>query len=187
MSRQQQQQQQPLAPPSPSSSFSANTRERHISLKEDKVLVVPTPTTTTTAAAGLLTPPLGLDNKATSVVNDSDIYHDAYSCMFRISLDSKRTTAALCYLPTRFQNIVEFYHTEIPHAYRDRGIGEAILNKAFIWATQSHMMVIPTCPFTRRYLERHNEWMPCIVQSEQEGVVRYVQRQQQQQQQQQQS
>lgn len=84
---------------------------------------------------GLLTPPLTLDNKATGVLNhvsDNDIYHDTYCCMFRISLDSKRTTgtrvpyfhaahtpqtltqqmiAALCYLPTRFQNIIEFYHT----------------------------------------------------------------------------
>ncbi|KAI7875186.1 hypothetical protein K492DRAFT_211074 [Lichtheimia hyalospora FSU 10163] len=163
-------------PPSPASSLSpSTTRERRISLK-DKVLVVPTPTS---ATAGLLTPPLVLD-KATSVLNDSDIYHDACSCMFRISLDSKRTTAALCYLPTRFQHIIEFYHTEIPHAYRERGIGEAILNKAFVWATQSRMLVIPTCAFTRRYLERHTEWLPCIVQSEQEGVIRLMQRLQQQ-------
>lgn len=63
--------------------------------------------------------------------------HDLYCCMFRITLDSKGTIgkeamitisefvvaqkglicrginlpAALCYLPTRFKGVVEFYHT----------------------------------------------------------------------------
>jgi hypothetical protein len=56
-----------------------------------------------------------------------DIIHDPSYCMFKISLDSKGTTgnikcilqnqvahiyiiAALCYLPTRYKNIIEFYH-----------------------------------------------------------------------------
>lgn len=65
-----------------------------------------------------------------------DVVHDMYCCMFRITLDSKGTMgkqqqkracillscrilaltyihiiAALCYLPTRFQKMIEFYHT----------------------------------------------------------------------------
>ncbi|KAL7316391.1 hypothetical protein PS15m_005489 [Mucor circinelloides] len=38
-----------------------------------------------------------------------DIIHDPGYCMFKIQLD-KQNTAALCYLPTRCKNIVEFYH-----------------------------------------------------------------------------
>ncbi|KAF1802761.1 hypothetical protein V8B55DRAFT_1482868 [Mucor lusitanicus] len=99
-----------------------------------------------------------------------DIIHDPGYCMFRIQLD-KQNTAALCYLPTRCKNIVEFYHIEIPVAYRHQGLGDLLLYRAFQWAEKTQLLVIPTCPFVRKYLEtrfpdqKSGDWS-CIVLSE---------------------
>ncbi|KAK4514891.1 uncharacterized protein ATC70_002497 [Mucor velutinosus] len=99
-----------------------------------------------------------------------DIIHDPGYCMFKIQLD-KQNTAALCYLPTRCKNIVEFYHIEIPVAYRHQGLGDLLLYRAFQWAEKTHLLVIPTCPFVRKYLEtrfpdqKSGDWS-CIVLSE---------------------
>lgn len=99
-----------------------------------------------------------------------DIIHDPGYCMFKIQLD-KQNTAALCYLPTRYKNIVEFYHIEIPVAYRHQGLGDLLLYRAFQWAEKTQLLVIPTCPFVRKYLEtrfpdqKSGDWS-CIVLSE---------------------
>ncbi|KAI8074295.1 GCN5-related N-acetyl-transferase-domain-containing protein [Gilbertella persicaria] len=82
-----------------------------------------------------------------------DIVHDSNYCMFKIKLDTEGNTAALCYLPTRYKNIIEFYHIEIPVAYRQQGLGDLLLYKAFQWVEKSNLLVIPTCPFVRKYLE----------------------------------
>ncbi|KAI9363149.1 hypothetical protein BD770DRAFT_380904 [Pilaira anomala] len=82
-----------------------------------------------------------------------DIVHDPIRCMFRAILDTKGNSAALCYLPTRYKNIIEFYHIEIPFAYRNQGLGDLLLLKAFEWVQEKKMLVIPTCPFVLKYLE----------------------------------
>ncbi|KAI9259896.1 GCN5-related N-acetyl-transferase-domain-containing protein [Sporodiniella umbellata] len=72
--------------------------------------------------------------------------------MFKLPLDTDGSIAALCYLPTRSQSLVEFYHTEIPTMYRHQGIGDLLLSRAFQWAKSSEKTVIPTCSFVRKYL-----------------------------------
>ncbi|KAI8968255.1 hypothetical protein BDF20DRAFT_916805 [Mycotypha africana] len=103
-----------------------------------------------------------------SMLTSSNMVHDANCCMFKIILDSKGNTAALCYLPTRYRNIIEFYHIEIPVSYRQQGLGDLLLYYAFQWVKRLNLLVIPTCPFVLKYLETHypdhksGDW-PCIV------------------------
>ncbi|KAI7851349.1 hypothetical protein BDC45DRAFT_467526 [Circinella umbellata] len=106
--------------------------------------------------------------------NSYDVVHDGYRYMFRITLDNKGTIAALCYLPTRFQRMVEFYHTEIPTAYRDLGLGDLLVIQGFRWAETAKLLVIPTCPFVRRYLAKNNTSWDCVVQNENEGLARLL-------------
>ncbi|KAI7872821.1 GCN5-related N-acetyl-transferase-domain-containing protein [Spinellus fusiger] len=107
------------------------------------------------------------------------VVHDTQSCMFKIALDSQGSIAALCYLPTRFQAILEFYHTEIPPHYRNMGLGDKLAQEAFRWLQHSNRLMIPTCPFVLRYLDRHfqdrssGSWT-CVVRSEQEGVEKLM-------------
>lgn len=72
--------------------------------------------------------------------------------MFKLLLDSEGNTAALCYLPITRQHIIEFYHTEIPFMYRHQGLGDLLLSRAFQWAEDTKKIVVPTCPFVRKYL-----------------------------------
>ncbi|RCH99050.1 hypothetical protein CU097_004184 [Rhizopus azygosporus] len=97
-----------------------------------------------------------------------DVEHDPNNYMFKLQLDNKGNTAALCYLPTRCPNIIEFYHIEIPFTYRHQGLGDLILQKAFQWAEKAKKVVIPTCPFVRKYLENRLE--KCIVNQEQKTL-----------------
>ncbi|KAI9312802.1 GCN5-related N-acetyl-transferase-domain-containing protein, partial [Dichotomocladium elegans] len=75
--------------------------------------------------------------------------------------------AALCYLPTRLQSLVEFYHTEIPVHYRQMGLGDILVNHAFQWAEQMGLLVIPSCTFVKRYLQHHDEHRDLLVRNEQ--------------------
>ncbi|KAI8080603.1 hypothetical protein BDF21DRAFT_452323 [Thamnidium elegans] len=100
-----------------------------------------------------------------------DIVHDPTRCMFKAVLDTKGNSAALCYLPTTYKNIIEFYHIEIPSAYRNQGLGDLLLSKAFEWVQEKSISVIPTCPFVLKYLEarfpdqKSGHW-PSILASE---------------------
>ncbi|KAI9278111.1 GCN5-related N-acetyl-transferase-domain-containing protein [Sporodiniella umbellata] len=82
----------------------------------------------------------------------TEILHDTHRCMFSIQLDHQGRSASLLYLPTSRQEVIEFYHTEIPAMYRYQGLGELLLYRAFQWAKEKKKYVIPTCPFIRKYL-----------------------------------
>ncbi|KAI8333880.1 acyl-CoA N-acyltransferase [Chlamydoabsidia padenii] len=85
----------------------------------------------------------------------SQVIHDQEHYMFKIYLGSKGNIAALCYLPTRFDTLVEFYHTEVPPNWRHLGIGDLLVQCAFEWVKQSNLLVIPSCPFVLRYIKTH--------------------------------
>lgn len=132
------------------------------------------PTSTLPASTSTSTSTKTSISKTSIELSKYNIIHDPIYCMFKILLDTKGNTAALCYLPTRFRNIVEFYHIEIPAAYRNLGLGDLLLCKAFEWAEKSKMMVIPSCPFVLQFLsnrysngEENKKWS-CIVANEKE-------------------
>ncbi|KAI8137444.1 hypothetical protein BJV82DRAFT_674790 [Fennellomyces sp. T-0311] len=103
-----------------------------------------------------------------SRVQASDISHDVQACMFKMKLDERGSIAALCYLPTRIQSLIEFYHTEIPLEYRHMGLGDLLASRAFAWAEEQKALVVATCPFVRRYLLHHRHGN--VVRTEQEAI-----------------
>lgn len=60
---------------------------------------------------------------------------------------------------------------EIPATYRHQGLGDLLLYRAFQWVEKSKLLVIPTCPFVRKYLQtrfpdqKSGDWS-CIILSE---------------------
>ncbi|KAG2178743.1 hypothetical protein INT43_001589 [Umbelopsis isabellina] len=113
---------------------------------------------------------------ASKTITGADVIHDDKNMLFKIILDDKGTAAALCYLPTRFRGIIEFYHTEIPLEYRSRGIGDLIAHYAFQWAENNNYQVLPTCSFLQRHLkhqfpDEQGLWS-CVIHNEQEGLNR---------------
>ncbi|GAB5588179.1 hypothetical protein Unana1_03079 [Umbelopsis nana] len=127
-----------------------------------------------TLSQGRTIPSVKLNSSTT--LTESDIIHDEECMMFKVVLDSKGSTAATCYLPTRFRGVLEFYHTEIPIEYRSLGIGDLLAGCAFQWAENNGLNVLPTCPFLQRHLKQRfpndqDRWT-CVVQNEHEALNR---------------
>ncbi|KAF7730802.1 hypothetical protein EC973_001320 [Apophysomyces ossiformis] len=126
----------------------------------------------------LPTPP-STSSKPKRSFDVSDVFHDRPYYMFVIELDLEGSIAALCYLPTRYQRIIQFFHTEIPIKYRNMGLGDILVGEGFRWSLESGYLVIPTCPFVQRHLQhrfqdrKSGSWK-CVVFSEEEGLQRLL-------------
>jgi uncharacterized protein len=53
---------------------------------------------------------------------------------------------------------IELLHTEVPPELAGRGVGGILAKAALDYAEQAGLKVIPTCPFVKKYLERHTEY-----------------------------
>ena len=54
-------------------------------------------------------------------------------------------------------------HTEVVPAYEGRGVAGELIRYAIDDARRRGLLVIPTCPFVRAYVERHPETHDIIV------------------------
>ncbi len=81
-----------------------------------------------------------------------DVQHD--ESRHRFFLDVSGGTAELVYrrLDDRTLDLV---HTAVPDAAAGQGIGGKLAKAAFGWARQSGARLVVTCPFVRKWLERH--------------------------------
>jgi len=48
-------------------------------------------------------------------------------------------------------------HTEVPDELEGRGIGGVLVRTAIDLAVRENLVVVPRCPFARRWLRRHPE------------------------------
>jgi hypothetical protein len=46
-------------------------------------------------------------------------------------------------------------HTEVPDELGGRGLGGTLVQAAIDRAARDHLTIVPSCPFARRWLERH--------------------------------
>jgi predicted GNAT family acetyltransferase len=69
-----------------------------------------------------------------------------------------RTDSDLATLKYRRQgSTLDLVHTEVPPAYGGMGYGTALVKAALTFARDEKLKIIPTCPFVKRYVERHPE------------------------------
>ena len=52
-------------------------------------------------------------------------------------------------------DVLDLVHTEVPRELEGRGIASDLASAALAYAAEQGMLVRPTCPFVRSYLERH--------------------------------
>jgi uncharacterized protein len=55
-------------------------------------------------------------------------------------------------------------HTEVPPELGGKGVGAAIVEKAFEFAKENGYTVVPICPFVQTFLKRHTEWESIVAQ-----------------------
>ncbi len=52
---------------------------------------------------------------------------------------------------------IDLLHTGVQPTLRGRGVAEALVQFAFDHARRNGLRVVPTCPYVRRWLEKHPE------------------------------
>lgn len=53
---------------------------------------------------------------------------------------------------------IELHHTEVDDAYEGRGVGSRLAAGALDSVRAMGLRVVPTCPFIKRYIDRHGEY-----------------------------
>lgn len=57
---------------------------------------------------------------------------------------------------------IELIHTEVPPELGGRGLGGVLAKFALDHAREAGLKVTPTCPFVRKYLDRHSEYAALV-------------------------
>jgi len=55
-------------------------------------------------------------------------------------------------------DVLDLVHTEVDEQFEGRGYASALARAALDYARANHLKVVATCPFVRKYLERHHEY-----------------------------
>jgi len=88
----------------------------------------------------------------------SDVVDNETARRFEITVDGH--TGFLRY--AKEGDRIELIHTEVPPALGGRGLGGVLAKAALEYAKQRGLKVIATCPFVKKYVERHTEYHSLI-------------------------
>jgi predicted GNAT family acetyltransferase len=59
-------------------------------------------------------------------------------------------------------NVRAFVHTEIDERFAGQGLGGILVRAALTAMKDAGTPVLPFCPFVRRYIQRHPEFLPLV-------------------------
>ena len=62
--------------------------------------------------------------------------------------------------------VITFIHTEIDEAYGGQGLGSTLAQAALDAARARRLGVLPECPFVRRWISRHPEYVDLVPEAE---------------------
>ena len=83
-----------------------------------------------------------------------EIRHEPDAGRFVARVDGAE--AVLAYRPLDATTL-DYYHTFVPPALRGRGIASELTDHALRYAMQHGLIIVPSCPFVARHLDRHPE------------------------------
>jgi predicted GNAT family acetyltransferase len=58
---------------------------------------------------------------------------------------------------------IEFTHTFIDDAYEGQGLGSILVKAALDNVRGDGVQVVPSCPFVKRYIERHHDYSDLVA------------------------
>jgi len=67
----------------------------------------------------------------------------------------------------------DFQHTFVPEEMRHRGVAEELVRHALDDTMGSGRRFIPTCPYVKRFVQRHPEYEKGLVPQEEEHELRH--------------
>lgn len=59
-------------------------------------------------------------------------------------------------------------HVEVDNRFEGQGIGSLLARRSLDAAREDGLSVLPHCPFVRRYIERHPEYLDLVAQEDRE-------------------
>lgn len=59
--------------------------------------------------------------------------------------------------------ILSLNHTEVPKELAGKGVASEMTEKALLEIELRGLKVIPVCPFTKKYIDKHPEWKSILV------------------------
>ncbi|BCB81623.1 GNAT family N-acetyltransferase [Phytohabitans flavus] len=62
----------------------------------------------------------------------------------------------------RNKSAISFLHTEVDERFEGRGFGSVLVRGALDAARAEGAAVLPFCPFVRRYISRHHEYLDLV-------------------------
>ena len=73
---------------------------------------------------------------------------------FEMRLDGE--TAYVAY--RRMPESINYISTFVPDALRGQGVGSALVEYALDYAAEKGLIIIPTCPFVREYIDKYKRY-----------------------------
>jgi predicted GNAT family acetyltransferase len=89
-----------------------------------------------------------------------EIHDDEKAHRFVTTVDGH--LAHLDYLK-RPDGTLDLVHTEVDPALRGQGVGEAVVRYALDQARSRGGKIIPTCPFVKKFVERHADFQDLVT------------------------
>lgn len=59
--------------------------------------------------------------------------------------------------------ILSLIHTEVPKELSGQGVASEMTEKVLLQIELRGLKVIPVCPFTKKYIDRHPEWKSIVA------------------------
>jgi predicted GNAT family acetyltransferase len=87
------------------------------------------------------------------------VVHNEPKQQFEIEL-APGTRAILSY--RQRGKALDLVHTEVPAAWRERGIAGQLAHAALEFARNQRLAIVPSCPFVLDYLRGHPEYLPLV-------------------------
>jgi predicted GNAT family acetyltransferase len=78
---------------------------------------------------------------------------------FEISVDDELAGFADYH---RVGGALDFTHTEIDNRFEGKGLGSVLIRSGLDAARARGMEVLPHCPFVRRFIQRHTEYLDLV-------------------------
>lgn len=79
------------------------------------------------------------------------VKHDDMNQMFYIQLDTD--VAFIQY--DKYNSILDYYETQVPPTYQEKGIAQLLAKAAFEYAVKNDLKMKVTCTYLQKYLEEH--------------------------------
>jgi uncharacterized protein len=91
-----------------------------------------------------------------------NVEHDEKAGRFSVRTDDQEDgEAELMYLRVG-PKLIDIQHTYVPPDDRGHGVAEALATAAFDYARDRGFLVVPTCPFVRKWLGLHPELLKLV-------------------------